>query len=267
MSSIRLKGGAREANCSGLWYNELEKRIEVFIEGARTGYFDVSNGWTFEDPVTMEETLAVTGASTLTGNVAAAGTLAVTGVTTVAGGIAAGGVARTALAEDALAVFDLPIRNWMAEDGAVLGIAEEAGTFFVQDGTNQMYLQGEVSNNETEVSVMKTSFTLPENYVDGATINIRAVVDVTGAGTLGTCTVDFSVFKQDNDGAIGSDLVTTSATAVTADSGAKDFVVTPTGIVSGDVLSIKLTTSIQETAATAIQAIITKTQMLLDVKG
>ena len=266
--TIRLKGGAREANFSGWWFDELRTRMELYIEGTRVVYFDAtSNGWTFEDPVTMEETLAVTGASTLTGNVAAAGTLDVTGVTTVSGGVAAGGIARTALTEDALAVFDLPIRNWMAEDGAVLGIAEEAGTFFVQDGTNQMYLQGEVSNNETEVSVMKTSFTLPENYVDGATINIRAVVDVTGAGTLGTCTVDFSVFKQDNDGAIGSDLVTTSATAVTADSGAKDFVVTPTGIVSGDVLSIKLTTSIQETAATAIQAIITKTQMLLDVKG
>ena len=138
---------------------------------------------------------------------------------------------------------------------------------FVQDGTNQMYLQAEESVSETEVSVVKTSFTLPENYVDGATLTLRMVVDVTGAGTLGACTVDASVYKQDNDGAVGSDLVATSAIAVTADSGNKDFTITPTGLVSGDVLSIVVTTSIAESGGSAIRALLTKTQMLCDVKG
>ena len=50
-------------------------------------------------------------------------------------------------------------------------------------------------------------------------------------------------------------------------SGVKDVFISPTGLVSGDGLSIKLTTSIAETAATAIRAIVTKTAMLVDVKG
>lgn len=241
MSGVRQKGGAREANYSGWWYDELRSRMELYFEGTLIAYLDATNGLTFDKPITMATGAALT--------------------------VDTGPIDRAALTEDALAVFDLPIRNWMAEDGAVLGIAEEAGTFFVQDGTNQMYLQAEEANNETEASIMKTSFTLPESYVDGATLTLRLVVDVTGAGTLGTCTVDASVYLQDNDGAVGSDLVTTAAIAVTATSGAKDFTITPTGLVSGDVLSIVVTTSIQETAATAIRALLTKTQMLCDVKG
>ena len=241
MTGVRQKGGAREADYSGWWYDELRTRMELYFDGTLIAYLDATNGLTFDKAVTMASGVALTAG--------------------------AGAIDRAALTEDALAIFDLPIRNWMAEDGAVLGIAAEAGTFFVQDGTNQMYLQAEEAVSETEVSVMKTSFTLPENYVDGEPITLRLVVDVTGAGTLGTCTVDASAYLQDNDGAVGSDLVATSAIAVTAASGAKDFTITPTGLVSGDVLSIVVTTSIAETAATAIRAIVTKTQVLCDVKG
>ena len=239
--SVRQKGGAREANFSGFWYDELRSRMELYIEGDRILYFGATNGVTFESALTMGAGKALTADT--------------------------GPIDRAALTEDALAVFDLPIRNWMAEDGAVLGIGEEAETFFVQDGSNQMYLQGEVSLSETEVSIIKTSFTLPESYVDAATLTLRIVVDVTGTGTLGTCTVDASVRKQDNDGAVGGDLVTTGAIAVTKTACAKDFTITPTGLASGDVLSIVVTTSIQESAGSAIQALLTKTQMLCDVKG
>lgn len=152
----------------------------------------------------------------------------------------------------------------LGADGAALAASETAGDFFRQVGTNQLYIQGEASQNETEASVGWFEFTLPSKYVAGGAITLRAVVDVTGTGTLGTCTVDFEARLQDADGAVGSDLVTTAATAVTATAGAKDFTVTPTGLVAGDKLVVKVTTSIAETGnVNPIQAIITKLQVVL----
>jgi len=160
-------------------------------------------------------------------------------------------------------IFDLePLL--LGADGAALAASETAGDFFRQVGTNQLYIQGEASQNETEVSVGWLEFTLPPNYVAGGAITLRAVVDVTGSGTLGTCTVDFEARASDADGAVGSDLVTTAATAVSATSGAKDFTVTPTGLVAGDKLVVKVTTSIAETGnLNPIQAIITKLQAVI----
>lgn len=137
-------------------------------------------------------------------------------------------------------------------DGAVLGVSSTADDFFVQLGTNQMYLQGEPSVNETEVTTGWFSFVLPENYVSGGTITLQAVVDVDVAGDAvlnAASTVDFELRLQSvTDGSVGSDLVTTAATAVTATAGTKSFTVTPTGLVAGDTLVGKVFTSIVEDA-------------------
>lgn len=256
------KGAALAADHQGWYFSELRNRLEMYYEGTLVGWLTAA-GFTLADGSIVDGVVQA----------GAYAPLSIEAGDYAAGSInnadidAAAAIVRTKLAVDSLAPFEIPIRNWMAEDGAVLGIAAEAGTFFVQDGTNQMYLQGEVANNETEVSVMKTSFTLPYNYVASGLVKLRLTVDVTGAGTLGTCTIDASVYEQDNDGAIGSDLVTTSAIAITADSGNKDFVITDAGLAAGDILSIVVTASVQETASTAIQAIVTKTQMLCDVRG
>ena len=246
------KGAARDDLHHGWYFDEVLARLEMYYRGTLVGYIN-ADGFTLAD-------------GNIVDGVVQAGGFAALSIDN--DDIAAGAViARTKLATDALSPFEIPIRNWMAEDGAALGIAEEAGTFFVQDGSNQMYLQAEEAVSETEVSVMKTSFTLPYNYVSSGLVKLRLTVDVTGAGTLDTCTIDASVREQDNDGAVGSDLVTTSAIAVTATSGNKDFAITDSGFVAGDILSIVVTTSIQESAASAIRAIITKTQMLCDVRG
>ena len=163
--------------------------------------------------------------------------------------------------------FAIPIRNWMAEDGAVLTIAEEAGTFFVQDGTNQMYLQGEEAAMETEASVIKSEITLPANYKAGGAVTVRFGTDVTGAGTLGTCTIDLTAFKQAVDGSVGSDLCATAAQAISATAGDKDFTITPTGLVAGDRLNLIVTVSVEETMNTAIRALITRTLVLCDIQG
>lgn len=194
-------------------------------------------------------------------------TLTISGTLSASGAsLTAGTVPRASLETES--VFIDCENALLAADGAALAASETAGDFFRQIGTNQLYIQGEAAQMETEASVGWFSFVLPENYVAGGTITLRAVVDVTGSGTLGTCTVDFEARLQtDATGAVGSDLVSTAATAVSATGAAKDFTVTPTGLVAGDKLVVKVTTSIEETMNTPIQAIITKLGVVVQVKG
>ena len=152
------------------------------------------------------------------------------------------------------ATFDLSV---VAADGAALAATETAGTFFRNVGTNQLLIQGEEAISETEASVGWAYFRLPQEYLAGGTISIVAGVDVTGSGTLGTCTIDFEARLQSPiAGSVGSDLVTTAAQAISATEALKTFTVTPTGLVPGDVLVVKMTTSVAESAGSAIRAVI-----------
>ncbi len=183
-----------------------------------------------------------------------------------------GGYARSSITEDALQPYRIPLASVLGADGADLAITETAGDFYRSIGTNQLLILGEVSNGtvgaDTEVSVGWFEFQLPPEYVAGGDISIRAGVDVVGAGALGTCTIDFSAYLQNKlTGAVGSDLVTTAATAISATEAYKTFVVTPTGLVAGDLLIVKMTTSVDNTNSTAIQAQISGLDVLCDIKG
>lgn len=182
---------------------------------------------------------------------------------------AAGGLV---VPENALAAHRIPLASVLGADGADLAITETAGDFYRNIGTNQLLILGEVSNGtvgaDTEVSVGWFEFQLPPEYVAGGDISIRAGVDVVGTGALGTCTIDFSAYLQNKtSGAVGSDLVSTAAQAISATAALLTFVVTPTGLVAGDLLIIKMTTSVDNTNSTAIQAQISGLDVLCDIKG
>lgn len=223
---------------NGWRYDAANARLDVYFRGTRIASFDASG---FHVP-----TLAVD--------------------------IPAGSIARSELVEDALQPFRIPLASVLGADGADLAITETAGDFYRSIGTNQLLILGEVSNGtvgaDTEVSVGWFEFMLPPEYVAGGDIVIRAGVDVVGSGAVGTCTIDFEARVQNGlTGAVGSDLVSTAATAISATQANKDFVVTPTGLVPGDLLIIKMTTSVDNTDSTAIQAQISTLSVLCDIKG
>lgn len=180
-------------------------------------------------------------------------------------------ISRARLIENALDVFSIPFTEVLGADGAELAISETGGDFYRSLGTNQMLILGEISNGtvgaDVEASVGWFRFCLPSNYVTAGDITIRAGVDVVGAGALGTCTIDFSAYLQDGvEGSVGSDLVVTAATAISKTAANKDFTVTATGLVAGDILVIKMTTSVDNTDSTNIQAQISRLAVLCDVK-
>jgi hypothetical protein len=131
--------------------------------------------------------------------------------------------------------------------GASLLGAETAGSFNYAIGTNQFFLNGEVTQNETETSVGNAIVYLPSDYKSGGTLTVAVVTDIVGSGSLGACTIDVEAFKiSKTDGSVGSDLVTTAAQTVNATVAEDTFVITPTGLVAGDALQVQLTSVVIE---------------------
>lgn len=137
-------------------------------------------------------------------------------------------------------------------DGADLALSETAGDFFRNIGTNQWLIDGEATINETEASVGWFAFVLPDNYVAGGAISLVASALVVLAGDAAndpTSTIDMEArLVTKATGAVGSDLVSTAAQTLATAGADYSFVVTPTGLVAGDKLVCKLTTSVVETA-------------------
>jgi len=179
-----------------------------------------------------------------------------------------GGLPRASLAEDALAVYGIPVNEVMAADGAPLGVSETAGDFFLSLGTNFMELRGEEAISETEASIGYIQFILPPEYVAAGDVKIRFRCQIDGAGTDNASSLDISAYEM-ADGAVGSDICATEAVTFVAKSTYynKDFTITATGLVAGDVLVIKITSSIVESAGSALAFYSDPPKMLLDIKG
>ncbi len=111
---------------------------------------------------------------------------------------------------------------------------------------------------------------LPWDYVAGESVTLRfkAGMITTVAGT--SATLDCEVFKlqDDPDDAIGSDLVSTSATTINSLVFANiDFALTPTSLSPGDILDVRITAAVNDGAsATAVIAGITSAKLLVDVR-
>lgn len=167
--------------------------------------------------------------------------------------IAAGVVVGSATDLQVLAApHSVPVASLRSDAGAALVAAESAGTFNVSVASNVLKAQAEITDNETEVSVCLFQFTLPNNYIPGGAISVRLPVKLvkTAAAVDNGSSIDLSVYKQAAL-AVGSDLVSTAAQVFAAvdTNYNKDFVVDPTGLVAGDELTCKVTSSIIDSEA------------------
>lgn len=189
-------------------------------------------------------------------------TIATTGVTIPT-------LKRADLTEDALAICKgIPINSIMAADGAPLGITESAGDHYLNLAANVITLRGEEAISETETSVSYFQFVLPENYVSAGDVTIRIPCKIDGAGTDNSSSVDLEVYEQAS-GAVGADICATAAQNFAAKTTwyNKDFSVTAAGLIAGDILNVKLTTAVIESAGSALAFYADPPKILLDVKG
>lgn len=182
---------------------------------------------------------------------------------------ASAAIARSKLAEDALQAFAVDLKT---STFTSLAGSEAAGTFNEKVATNVLKLEGEVTDNETETSVGYFRFILPPSYVAAGdvTVRFRSALVKSGTPTNNGSTLDLECYEQ-ADAAVGSDLVATAAATYAALDTyySKDFSVTATGLVAGDILSCKVTTAIVDSEAGG--GTITWTsdpiKVLIDIKG
>jgi len=189
-------------------------------------------------------------------------------VTLKASQTTAGEIKRADLTEEALATYGIPVNGLMAADGAPLGVTETAGDHYINLGTNTLNLRGEAAISETEVSVSYLQFVLPPEYVAAGDVTVRVHCKIDGAGTDNGSTVDISAYEQ-ADMAVGADLCATAAQTFAAKTTwyDKNFSITATGLVAGDVLNIKLSSSTIENAGSALAFYADPVKIMLDIKG
>lgn len=162
--------------------------------------------------------------------------------------------------------YGIPISQIKAADGADLALSETAGDHFLSLASDVWLLQGEEAISETEASVSRFQFVLPPEYKAGGNVKLRLKHRSNGAGTAGTCTIDVNAYEQDGNGAKGSDICATAAQTVTKTTWTtSDFTITATGLVAGDIINFVVTTSIQESAGSALAAQIDGIAVLCDV--
>lgn len=182
-------------------------------------------------------------------------------------------IARSQLVTETSKVYGLPAGSIVSSAGAALTAAETAGTFDITVGTNTIVVNGEVTDNETEVSVAYFQFVLPPEYVSAGSVVIRLPCALIKAAspTDGGSTIDLEVYEQSDAGAVGADLCATAAQTFAAMDTwyTKDFTVTATGLVAGDVLNVKITSTVidGEAGGGTIIFNLAPPKILLSIKG
>lgn len=182
-----------------------------------------------------------------------------------------GPINRSNLISDNTAVYPLALHTFRVHDlyNTILPAAagtDDLGLTSGAYGTDVPTIRSSDLNAAgTLAAYARTSFTLPPEYTSGGTITLRFYADT----QAGAASVDAQVFQasKTNFQITGSDLVTTSPTAISTVFGAKDFVVTPTSKVAGDTLDIRI--AVIGTTSTTANTIarIPNIEMVLQVKG
>lgn len=183
-------------------------------------------------------------------------------------------IARTKLATETKKI-NIPLELLRVHDAFQTNLpttaaSDDLGLIIGTFGTDAVVVQSSDGKATTITQYGRFSFRLPDNYVDGGTISVCAHAGMKTTISDTTATIDFQAYqKNDATGLVGSDLVTTSATTINSlTAAAKEFVITPTSIVNGDELDIRVTIAITDGAtATAVIGRLMKLYMLVQVKG
>lgn len=126
-------------------------------------------------------------------------------------------------------------------------------------------LQGVDFGGTTSDEKSMFEFCLPDTYKDGDAVTVRVKAGMLTAVSDGTATVDCEVFRDVGGGTISADLCTTAAQSINSLTLAdKSFTITPTTLVAGDRLFVKLSFAGSDTGNLAVMIpTITRIQILL----
>ena len=201
------------------------------------------------------------------------GSIFVPGDLTLSGDIVPG-ISRNSLIQQDLAEYVVCFRDWRIHDNlssllpstaAADDLALDGETF----GTESPYLVSSDSKAATTTQYGRFQFALPVEYVAGQAVRVQVLAGMKTTVADGSATVDVSAYESDDDGGVGTDLVTTASTTINSlTQTTLNFDVTSTALAPGYVLDIRLAAAISDSStATAVLAKISRVAILLDVRG
>lgn len=181
---------------------------------------------------------------------------------------------RAQLKQDDLAVFQIPLTDFRVHDAFQTNLPGTAasddlaliGTAF---GTSSPTIQTSDLKNTTDTQRARCVVRIPESYVTGETVKIRVFAGMNTTVASASATVDVEAYEVDGTGGISSDLCTTSATSINnLTNSAKDFEITSSSLAAGDLLDVRISIAISDSATgTAVIGEIGYVALLADIKG
>lgn len=181
-------------------------------------------------------------------------------------------VARGSLVQDDLKSYPVPVdalRVWDAPHTNAVGTPanDDLGIVYNTFLTAPPSIEtGDLKAAGATTRKVGFQFAVPPEYVAGQTITLRANAGMKTTVSDGTATIDFQVARQ---AAPTVDLCATAAQSINSLTAAnKDFEVTATDVVPGDILDVVCSVAVSDAAtATAVIGKIKKLELLLDIKG
>lgn len=185
-------------------------------------------------------------------------------------------IARTKLAQDALKTFPIDLDRLFVWDAPATRLpgtsaSDDLGFYAATYGTSVPLVRTYDVKNAGAVTLRaRILVALPLEYDPGESIQFRFKAGMVTTIASASASIDVEAFKSDKGGAVsGVDLVSTAAQSINSLVFAnKDFDVTATGLVPGDVLDVRITIAVSDTAtATAVIAAFGSAELLLDIRG
>ena len=202
-------------------------------------------------------------------NMIVEGTLDIGGAVT-----ATTGLNRSQLIQTANAAYAIPLTSCRVHDALhtlLPGTAanDDMALITGTPGTDAPTLQGVDFGGTTSDEKCAFIWTVPVEYDSGESITVRVRCGVLTTIADTSLTIDCECWKQDGDGAVGSDLCTTAAQSCNSTTVAnKDFTITPTGIVAGDTLIFRLSFAGTDSGNLGVMIPeIQSVKVLADIKG
>lgn len=183
-------------------------------------------------------------------------------------------VARTDLTQENNVVYKVPLtdlRVWNAMATNLPGTAasDDLGLVHGTFGSASPTIQTSDAKATTVTQYARFLVNLPHEYVAGQTVTIRAHAGMNTTVSDGTATVDFEVYKSDDEAGVSADLCATAATTINDLTDADvNFTVTATTLEAGDTLDVRMTIAITDASTvTAVIGQVGSIALVLDVKG
>lgn len=195
---------------------------------------------------------------------------------TVSGSILPG-LPRTSINQTVLAEYPVDLASFRIWDAIQTPLTGTAGTDdLALIGTTYGTAPPSIRTSDAKATSItqraRVFVPIPAEYDAGETIQFRisAGMITTVSDNGGATTIDVEAWEVDSDNTLGSaDLVATSATTINSLTFSdKDFTLTATDLVPGDILDVRVTIAITDAAtATAVIGAFCKFKLLCDIRG